>query len=640
MPNTHFSTVTTGEQLHHEQHHVDVCVIGGGMAGICAAIASARNGAQTVLIHDRHVLGGNASSEIRMWICGAHGKHNKETGILEEIQLANLHRNPGLNYSIWDSVLYEKCFYQPNLTTLLNTSVNDAAMDGTTITSVKAWQTTTQTWHNVSASQFVDCSGDSILAPLTGAACRRGREAASEFKEDIEPDQADGKTMGNSLLIQMHRTDERVRFTPPRWAYRFESPEDLQFRVGKRSTGGNFWWIEVGGLEDTIRDGERIRDELMKVVYGVWDYFKNIAPEREKVANFDLHWIGAHPGKRENRRYEGDFMMSQRDVEARGAFDDVVAFGGWSMDDHHPAGLYFPGKPTIFHPAPSPYGIAYRSLYSRNIDNLLFAGRNISVTHAALSSTRVMATCAVIGQAAGTAAAMCTRLGCSPRTLGQQHLTTLQQTLMFDDCFLPGFDYSLSDMTQAATLSGQGDGLALLRDGFDRDREGQVHAWTGSAGDTLEFAWQQDMPIEAVRLVFDSDLNNDKRMPCAYPVSSNRNAMPGLLAKAFTLETCDAQGNWQMAARVDDNVQRLVELKLGKQSRKLRLRFDANWSTGEKTELPARLFSLDVLDCFSGKLPEIPEGLTFQSVVNTIKPEDLKPPAKDDTGGKRSGHSA
>jgi hypothetical protein len=222
--------------------------------------------------------------------------------------------------------------------------------------------------------------------------------------------------MGNSLLLQMRRTDESQPFVAPSWAYKFTSPDDLPHRM-KGVNGHNFWWIEIGGLDDTIRDAEPIRDELMRVAYGVWDYIKNHAPERAQAENWALEWAGSLPGKRESRRYIGDHVLTQNDVRDGGNFADTVAYGGWSMDDHHPAGIFYPGKPTIFHPAPSPYGIPYRSLYSKNVANLLFAGRSISVTHAALSSTRVMATCAVIGQAAGTAAALCARHACDPRSL-------------------------------------------------------------------------------------------------------------------------------------------------------------------------------------------------------------------------------
>lgn len=233
-----------------QHHNTDVCVVGGGMAGLCAAIASARHGAKTVLVHDRPVLGGNASSEIRMWICGAHGKNLKETGLLEEIQLANCHRNPAGHYNIWDSVLWEAAAFEPHLTLLLNCSCTgcetDARGDRRRIASIDCWQLTTQTWHTIGAKVFIDCSGDSILAPASGAAFRTGREARDEFGEDIQPAVADEKTMGNSLLIQIRKTDRVQPFVAPRWAYKFESPDDLPYRI-KGVQAHNFWWLELGG---------------------------------------------------------------------------------------------------------------------------------------------------------------------------------------------------------------------------------------------------------------------------------------------------------------------------------------------------------------------------------------------------------
>ena len=395
--------------LRHENHEFDVCVIGGGMAGLCAAISSARHGARTALVHDRPVLGGNASSEIRMWICGAQGPHNKETGLLEETQLENQYRNPAANYSVWDGVLWQMAWFQPGLELFLNCACTDAAMaSADRIESIRAWELTSQTWRTFHAKHFIDCSGDSILAAVTGAEFRQGREARGEFDEDIQPPAADRKTMGNSLLIQVRRTDEAQPFIAPRWAYRFETEADLPHRM-EGVNAHNFWWLEVGGLRDTLADAESIRDELMRIGYGVWDYIKNRAPKRAQAENWALEWIGSLPGKRENRRFVGDHILTQNDVRAGGDFHDLIAYGGWSMDDHHPAGLLYPGEPTIFHPAPSPYGIPYRCLYSKNIGNLFFAGRNISVTHAALSSTRVMGTTAMLGQAAGTAAALCVR---------------------------------------------------------------------------------------------------------------------------------------------------------------------------------------------------------------------------------------
>jgi hypothetical protein len=419
-------------------HKTDLCVVGGGLAGMSAAISAARRGAKVVLMQDRPVLGGNASSEVRMWIsgAGAHGENNLETGIVEEIELENLYRNPNTSYSIWDSILYEKVKYQDNITLLLNCSCNSATMDGNRIKSVRGWQLTTETWHTVEAKLFADCSGDSILAPLTGAEYRVGREASSEFNESIQPKQADKKTMGMSCLIQARETDRPQTYIPPKWAYKYPTEEDLPHRGHDiKSWSSNFWWIELGGEQDSIHDTEEIRDELLKVAFGVWDHIKNYGDHGAE--NWVLDWVGFLPGKRESRRYVGDYIMNQNDVEAEGRFDDLVAYGGWSMDDHHPGGMNYPGVPTIFHPAPCPFGIPYRSLYSKNIDNLYFAGRNISVTHAALSATRVMATCATLGQAVGTAAAIAVRDDLSPRGVYENRIKELQQMLMDDDCYLP-----------------------------------------------------------------------------------------------------------------------------------------------------------------------------------------------------------
>lgn len=605
-------------------HEFDVCVVGGGMAGMCAAIAAARNGAKTALVHDRPVFGGNASSEIRMWICGAHGKHNKETGLLEEIQLENQFLNPSGNYSIWDSVLYAKVFFQPGLTPFINCTCTDAEMDGNRIASIRAWQLTSQTWHTIRARQFIDCSGDSILAPVTGADFRSGREARAEFDEDIQPESADGKTMGNSLLIQVRRTEESQPFVAPRWAYKFTSEADLPHRI-QGVTAHNFWWLEIGGLQNTIRDAEAIRDELMRVGYGVWDYIKNHAPKKAEADNWELEWMGSLPGKRENRRYLGDHILTQNDVRSGGDFADLIAYGGWSMDDHHPAGLYYPGKPTIYHAAPSPYGIPYRSLYSRNIENLLFAGRNISVTHAALSSTRVMGTCAILGQAAGTAAALSVRHGCEPRSLSSgDRLKELQTTLLGDDCWLPGLTRPASDLARQASLTAGGGDAPVLLDGMDRDRENEVHHWSGPVGTGVEFSWKNPVRLAGARFVFDSNLELHKRMPCTYPHRSGRSAVPKSLVKAFRLESRDSAGQWKTVFRETDNYQRLVCVPLEIEASTLRFVAEETWGDPE-----VRLFSFEPLATFDNKIPALPEGPHFSEVRAKIAEEDLRQPEKE-----------
>jgi hypothetical protein len=545
--------------MKHKNHKVDLCVVGGGLAGMLAAISCARRGAKVLLMQDRPVLGGNASSEIRMWVGGAHGKNNHETGILEEVMLENLYRNPDRIYSLWDSVLYEKAKFEDNITLLLNCSCNSAEMDGNTIRKIKGWSLTTETWHTVEATLFADCSGDSILAPLSGAEFRMGRESSHEFDEDIEPEEADKKTMGMSCLIQGRETDSPKQFIPPSWAYKYTTEEDLPYR-GHDVKGSNFWWIELGGEQDSIHDTEDLRDELLKVAFGVWDHIKNHGDHG--ADNWVLDWVGFLPGKRESRRYVGDHVLTQNDVRAEGRFDDIVAYGGWSMDDHHPGGMHWKGQPTIFHPAPSPYGIPYRCLYSKNISNLLFAGRNISATHASMSSTRVMATCAVIGQALGTASAVAIKYGISPREVYQEKLNELQQTLMDDDCYLPWKIREVSALSKSAQLSASEGDPEPLRNGIDRSIGDADNGWIGKVGSWIEYSFASAQEINEFRFIFDSDLNRKSlNMPCNYPLKPQTARIPETMTKSFRIDFLDDNNSWQTLCQEDNNYQRLVRTK-------------------------------------------------------------------------------
>jgi len=573
--------------MKYKNHKVDLCVVGGGLAGTLTAIASARHGAKVLLMQDRPVLGGNASSEIRMWVGGAHGKNNRETGILEEIMLENLYRNPYRIYSIWDSILYEKAKFEDNITLLLNCSCNDALMDGNIIRKIKGWQLTTETWHTVEASLFADCSGDSILAPLSGAEFRMGRESSHEFNEDIEPEIADKKTMGMSCLIQARETDSPKKFIPPSWAYKYKSDDDLPYR-GHDVRNSNFWWIELGGEQDTIHDTEEIRDELLKVAFGIWDHIKNYGDHG--ADNWVLDWVGFLPGKRESRRYVGDYILTQNDVRAEGRFDDIVAYGGWSMDDHHPGGMNWKGQPTIFHPAPSPYGIPYRCLYSKNIDNLLFAGRNISATHASMSSTRVMATCAVIGQAVGTASAIAIKYGLSPRGVYQEKLKELQQTLMDDDCYLPWKVREIPDLSKFAKLSASEGDPEFLRNGIDRPIGDADNSWTGKIGSWIEYSFMSPQEVNEFRFIFDSDLNRKPlNMPCNYPLKPQFASVPETMTKSFRIDFLDDNGMWQTLYQENNNYQRLVRIKKSVKTKAVRFIPLATWGSDN-----VHLFAWDV----------------------------------------------
>ncbi len=557
------------------EYKTDLCIIGGGMAGLCCGIAAARHGIRVVLIHDRPVLGGNASSEIRMWICGSHGKDNRETGIIEEIMLENFYQNTALKFPIWDSVLYEKAIAEENLTLLLNSSCLDCTMNGSSIESVKAWQSNAETFHIVRARYFADCSGDSVLSTLSGAKYMYGREAKSDFGETIPPDKADKKTMGMSCLFQIRETDHPVRFTPPKWAYKYESDADLPFKDHDRDN--NFWWIEVGGEWDCIHDTDRCRDELLKICYGVWDHMKNYGDHG--VENWELEWIGFLPGKRESRRYVGKYIVTQNDVESGGRFEDTVAYGGWSMDDHFPQGFYYKdGHPTIYHPAPAPWGLPLRCMISENIENLCFAGRNISVTHAALSSSRVMATCAVLGQALGTAVSYAVL---DNATLENVDIKKLQQTLAEDDCFIPRYKRELPRLTRAAACSAE-----VVRNGTER---GEQNCWVGKKGDIIEYEFDSDTEISGIRLVFDSDLNRDyHNMPCSYPLVQTKSKLPETLIKEYKIEIISENGAVE-SLYIDDNHQRFVKHKINRKANKIRFVPIKSWGCDE-----LRLFDFEI----------------------------------------------
>ena len=569
-----------------ERHHkVDFCVVGGGLAGLCASIAAARNGIHVALIQDRPILGGNASSEIRMWVCGAQGVNNRETGLIEEFKLLNRAVNPLGVYSIWDAVLYGKAKNEPNLDLFLNASVCDATMDtggsagsgagGTRrIRSVKAWQLTTYTWHTIEAELFADCSGDSILAPLSGAEFRVGRESRDEFGESIAPASEDRKTMGMSCLIQTRETGTQHRFTPPDWAYRYDDDGTLPDRDHSLKGDQNFWWLEVGGMRDSIRDTEELRDELVKISFGVWDHIKNRGDHQ--ADNWVLDWAGFLPGKRESRRYVGDHILDQNDITGEGRhFDDIVAYGGWTMDDHFPEGFYKKEAGTIWHPAPSPYGIPFRSLYSKNIENLLFAGRNISATHTALASTRVMGTCSVIGQAVGTAAVVAVKHGTSPRGVYEKHIEELKNTLMHDDAYLPFTRRTPTDLTQEASISVIDDAdvsdLPVLRNGYDRPIDGEKNGFRCSLGSTIQFKLASPKRVDSVRIVFDSDLSNvrDGQMPSYYALGPEQGSgarvtpIAKSMTRRFRIDLRDSDGGWAPHLEVADNVQRLNRVPVG-----------------------------------------------------------------------------
>lgn len=580
------------------EYETELCIVGGGMSGITAAIAAARHGTKVVLMQDRPVLGGNASSEIRMWIRGAHGENLRETGILEEIALENIYRNPQLNFSVWDSVLYGKVKEEKNIRLILNCSCLDAQVEDGRICSVTGWQTTTQTYHRVKAKLFADCSGDSVLAPLTGAQWRMGRESSDEFGEDIAPKISDSCTMGMSCLIQVRETAKPVSYIPPAWAYHFKKEDfenKINFSTPQKWQNCNFWWMELGGVNNSIADTETLRDELVRTVYGVWDFIKNGGVCQADC--WEIEWIGFLPGKRESRRYVGDHLLNQNDVRSEGRFADLIAYGGWTMDDHHPEGFLTTEPPTVWHPAPSPYGIPYRCLYSKNMENLLFAGRNISATHSALSSTRVMATCAILGQAMGTAAAIALWKGLTPRGVYESAIGELQQTLIGDDCYLPWIKRKYTDLMTRAVFSGSGD-LSKLTDGVERPVDGTDHAYVCAPGEEIRFTLPQPMKIGSLRLITDSDLNRDTfREGCdenykVFPMKCHIHLeAPDLNVPSTILREFEVYADGRLIYKESNNYQRLVKIPVNTTAKELRFIPGRTW--GSKM---VRIYALELMD--------------------------------------------
>lgn len=511
----------------------DILIAGGGLSGVCAALAAARNGAKVVLLQDRSRLGGNASSEIRMHIVGATALKQvwRETGILEELMLTESVTNPQACYEMLDYVLYDKVFSEKNITLLLDTVMYEVITEGDNIRRINAFCSPTEEVYEITAKKFADCTGDGTLAALAGAEFMRGREAKSTYNESLGLDKADEITMGNSLMFQATEHDRPMPFVAPSWARKYTF-KDFQYRKIHSYEYG-YWWIELGGMEDIVNDGQKIRDDLMAVMFGIWDYIKN-SGDHPKSANWALSWFGMIPGKRESRRITGDYVMTQRDAQAPTFLEDRVAYGGWPLDDHLPEGMDDTSqRPFRSIPLKGPYSIPMRSLYSRSFKNLYMAGRNISVSHVALSTTRVMATCAVLGQAIGTAMAYNIEHALTPKELclDKKHLAKFQQILLRQDQAILGVvngdeqDLARSAQVKASheTIDGK---AANVIDGVNRDiQDGATHQWRAemSGGEpSIELSWKKPQRIGTVECTFDTGLNRFLRLSGQRSVHRNQ----------------------------------------------------------------------------------------------------------------------
>ncbi|CAG1959093.1 unnamed protein product [Fusarium graminearum] len=416
----------------------DLCVCGGGFAGTIAAIAAARNDVKVILIQDRPVLGGNASSEVRLWILGAtshmfnNNRYAREGGLVDEILLENLYRNPEGNPLILDTILLEKVRLEPNIQLFLNTALVGCEKDGDRISSVSTFNSQSSLKFNIRAEQFIDCTGDGTLSFLAGAPFRIGAEKRDEFGELFAPSSEYGHLLGHSIYFYTKDVGKPVKFVAPSYALKDVETEIPRFKsFSTKEMGCNLWWIEYGGRLDTIHDTEEIKWELWKVVYGVWDYFKNSGrfPEAETLT---LEWV------------VGPKMMVQQDIVEQRFHSDAVSFGGWSLDLHPADGVFSEVDGCTQWHSKGVYQIPFSSMVCSEIPNLMYGGRIISASHVAFASTRVMATCGANANALGIAASLCKKNTIDPVQLLQKaEMKNFQLELMRFGQFIPG--YKLDD---------------------------------------------------------------------------------------------------------------------------------------------------------------------------------------------------
>lgn len=555
--------------------HFDFIVVGGGFTGLCAALAAARKGVRTALVQDRPVLGGNGSSEIRMHICGASDNGTKpelaEGGIIHELMLSNKRVNDSYNFSIWSAVLFDKAKREKNLTVFYNTTMHEVHRAGGKITEIDCYQMTTEKSLHLSALIFADCTGNGTLSAFAGAQVFTGSEGKDAYGEPDAPSEANSNRMGNTLLFKARDTGHPVKFIPPVQCMHF-TEEQLRFRQHTAESpvpessgeeddrevgwmfGGicqdyGYWWVEIPGTsEDIVSEYEDIRDQLVAAIYGVWDHIKNGGDHGAE--NYELTWVGMLPGVRESRRIAGDYVLNEKDVLSNRRFPDAVAYGGWHIDNHVPLGLFdFDKLPATVIGYPGSYTIPYRSYIVRGIENLFVGGRCLSASKLGMASSRVMGTCAIGGQAIGTAAALAVKCGVPIREVD---IRRLQQELLKDDCYIPGVaNEDEKDLARTAliTASSEAEGFAAANvvNGVSRTIGGKSNAWhsrplrgQAAADDSCEWlrlSLKAPAIVSQVQITFDSNFAVEKKITLSSRRQNQQKiGVPAELVKDYDVE--------------------------------------------------------------------------------------------------------
>lgn len=432
----------------------DLVVVGGGIAGCCAAISAAKNGCKVALVQNRPILGGNNSSEVRVGLSGliykepypklgrlldeiggvgfwtryeamqdtTTGRSRHILSVLEKYPEKNIHNaGPASNYE--DDRKLNAIASYPDIDLYLNTQVIQARKHGNRIVAVKGVDIENGRSIIIKGRMFADCTGDGNLGYLAGADYRMGREGRSETGESLAPEKADSLVMGTSVQWYAKENDEAVAFPECPWALQFGEDNCMPVKHAD-------WDWEAGLDRNQITEIEYIRDHALRAVYGNWAYLKNHYSGKDDYANSALEWVAYIGGKRESRRLLGDIVLSEHDLVNSVPYDDASFTTTWGIDLHYPRPIKGvdgePFKAESHTKDIANYAVPYRCLYSRNVDNLFMAGRDISVTHVALGSVRVMRTGGMMGEVVGMAAGICRKHSASPRDVYEKYLDELK----------------------------------------------------------------------------------------------------------------------------------------------------------------------------------------------------------------------
>jgi hypothetical protein len=426
-----FRAEKTGlDKLTPKTAQFDLVVAGAGIAGICAAVAAARQGLHVALVNDRPIIGGNNSSDIRVHLGGAiELEPYKNLGnLIKELGPTKFgNAMPAENYA--DGKKMQVVENEKNITLFLNTRVVGVKMLAAgTIGSLVGQDIRSGRKTLLSAPLFVDCTGDGTVGALAGAQYMMGRESKAAFGESLAVDVADSLTMGASVQWYSVKTGQPTAF--PMFPYGVVFNE----QSAKKITKGDWDW-ETGMNHNQITDAEYIRDYGLNVVYSNWSFLKNLSADKARFAHQQLAWVAYIAGKRESRRLVGDYVLNGNDIIKMEVYPDATASTSWSIDLHIPEAQnskYFPGREFIskdYHTTVDAYPVPYRCLYSKNIGNLFMAGRDISVTHVALGTERVMRTCGMLGEVVGLAATVCHKHGVNPRGVYEHYFPELQSLM-------------------------------------------------------------------------------------------------------------------------------------------------------------------------------------------------------------------